>query len=151
VDLKNDFTTGDNRYLKNRQQTLHLLDNYSKISAPKPTPSEGSAFVQKGDKGDKGDKGNKDKGHKGHRTGKGKGKELSDEEDCPNADDDDDDDDDKSRSSQARSYKKLAKEVKRMNKQVLRAIPTATRNAVRHLRFQQIARRLTPSVRACPK
>jgi hypothetical protein len=26
VDLQNDFTTGDNRYPKNRQQTLHLLD-----------------------------------------------------------------------------------------------------------------------------
>jgi hypothetical protein len=30
VDLQNDFTTGDNRYPKNRQQTLHLLDKYSK-------------------------------------------------------------------------------------------------------------------------
>jgi hypothetical protein len=26
VDLQSDFTTGDNRYPKNRQQTLHLLD-----------------------------------------------------------------------------------------------------------------------------
>jgi hypothetical protein len=31
--LKDDFTKGDNRYPKNRQQTLHLLDNHSKISA----------------------------------------------------------------------------------------------------------------------
>ena len=30
VDLQNDFTTGDNRYPKNRQQTLRLLDKYSK-------------------------------------------------------------------------------------------------------------------------
>jgi hypothetical protein len=29
VDLKNDFTTGDNGYPKNRKQTLHLLDKYS--------------------------------------------------------------------------------------------------------------------------
>jgi hypothetical protein len=55
VDLKNGFTTGDNRYPKNRQQTLQLLNNYSKISPPKPTPSEGSSFAQKGDKEDKGD------------------------------------------------------------------------------------------------
>jgi hypothetical protein len=26
VDLQNNFTTGDNRYPKNRQKTLHLLD-----------------------------------------------------------------------------------------------------------------------------
>jgi hypothetical protein len=29
MDLQNDYTTGDNRYPKNRQQTLHLLDKYS--------------------------------------------------------------------------------------------------------------------------
>ena len=30
VDLQNDFTTGDNWYPKKRQQTLRLLDKYSK-------------------------------------------------------------------------------------------------------------------------
>jgi hypothetical protein len=35
VDLKNDFTTGDNLYPKNRQQTLHLLEKYSKTVIPK--------------------------------------------------------------------------------------------------------------------
>jgi hypothetical protein len=30
VDLQNNFATGDNRYPKNRQHTLHLLDKYSK-------------------------------------------------------------------------------------------------------------------------
>jgi hypothetical protein len=30
VNLQNYFTTGDNRYPKNHQQTLHLLDKYSK-------------------------------------------------------------------------------------------------------------------------
>jgi hypothetical protein len=35
VDLQNDFTTGDNRYPKNLQQTLHLLDKYSKTVIPK--------------------------------------------------------------------------------------------------------------------
>ena len=35
TDLQHDFTTRDNRYLKNWQQTLHLLDKYSKPAAPK--------------------------------------------------------------------------------------------------------------------
>jgi hypothetical protein len=49
VDLQNDFTTGDDRYPKNRQQTLHLLDKYSKsMIVTQTNPSEGSAFVQKG-------------------------------------------------------------------------------------------------------
>jgi hypothetical protein len=48
VDLQNDFTTGDNRYPKNRQQTLHLLDKYSKTAAPRATQSEGTSFAQGG-------------------------------------------------------------------------------------------------------
>jgi hypothetical protein len=51
VDLQNDFTTGDNRYPKNRQQTLHLLDKYSKTVVPKVTQSEGTSFAQKGGRG----------------------------------------------------------------------------------------------------
>jgi hypothetical protein len=51
VDLQNDFTTGDNRYTKNRQQTLHLLDNYSKTVVLKVTQSEGTSFAQKGGRG----------------------------------------------------------------------------------------------------
>jgi hypothetical protein len=51
VDLQNDFTTGDNRYPKNRQQTLHLLDKYSKTVTPKVTQSEGTSFAQKGGRG----------------------------------------------------------------------------------------------------
>jgi hypothetical protein len=35
VDLQNDFTTGDNRYPKNRQQTLHLLDKYKAPHLPR--------------------------------------------------------------------------------------------------------------------
>jgi hypothetical protein len=42
VDLQNDFTTGNNHYPKTRQQTLHLLDKYSKTVVPKTTPSEGT-------------------------------------------------------------------------------------------------------------
>jgi hypothetical protein len=38
VDLRNDFTTGSNRYPKTHQQTLHLLDKYSKtVVVPKTT------------------------------------------------------------------------------------------------------------------
>ena len=49
VDLQNDFTTGDDRYPKNRQATLHLLDKYSKSVIVSPTtPTEGPSFAQKG-------------------------------------------------------------------------------------------------------
>jgi hypothetical protein len=51
VDLQNVFTTGDNRYPKNRQQTLHLLDKYSKNVFPKVTQYEGTSFAQKGGRG----------------------------------------------------------------------------------------------------
>jgi hypothetical protein len=51
VDLQNNFTTGDNRYPKNRQQTLHLLDKYSKNGVAKVTHYEGTLFAQKGGRG----------------------------------------------------------------------------------------------------
>jgi hypothetical protein len=51
VDLQNDFTTGDNRYPKNRQQTFHLLDKYSKTVVAKVIHSEGTSFAQKGGRG----------------------------------------------------------------------------------------------------
>jgi hypothetical protein len=55
VDLRNDFTTGSNRYSKTHQQTLHLLDKYSKtVVVPKTTSSEGSSFAQKGGRGGRG-------------------------------------------------------------------------------------------------
>jgi hypothetical protein len=58
VDLRNDFTTGSNRYPKTRQQTLHLLDKYSKtVVVPKTTSSEGSSFAQKGGRGGRGGRG----------------------------------------------------------------------------------------------
>jgi hypothetical protein len=46
VDFQNDFTTGDNRYPKNRQQILHLLDKYSKTVVARVTQSEGTSFTQ---------------------------------------------------------------------------------------------------------
>jgi hypothetical protein len=61
VDLQNDFTTGDNRYPKNRQQTLHLLDKYTKTVVPKTTQSKGTSFAQKGGRGS-GNKGNAGRG-----------------------------------------------------------------------------------------
>jgi hypothetical protein len=48
VDLQNDLTTGENRYPKNHQQILHLLDNYSKTVVAKVTHSEGTSLSQKG-------------------------------------------------------------------------------------------------------
>ena len=51
VDLQNDFTTGDNHYPKTRQQTLHLLDKYSKTAAPRIQASEGTSFAQQGGRG----------------------------------------------------------------------------------------------------
>jgi hypothetical protein len=48
VDLQNDITTGDNRYPKNRQQTLYLFYKYSKTVIPRVTQSEGASFAQKG-------------------------------------------------------------------------------------------------------
>ena len=64
TDLQNDFTTGDNRYPKTRQGTLHHLDKYTKTIVSQATQSEGAAFAQKGGKGGKkggqGGQGNKD-------------------------------------------------------------------------------------------
>jgi hypothetical protein len=51
VDLQNDLTTRDNHYPNNRQQTLHLLDKYSKTVVAKVTHSEGTSFAQKSGRG----------------------------------------------------------------------------------------------------
>jgi hypothetical protein len=51
VDLQNDFMTGDNSYPKNRQQTLHLLDKYSKTVVARVTQSEVTSFAQIGGRG----------------------------------------------------------------------------------------------------
>jgi hypothetical protein len=67
VDLQNDFTTGDNRYPKNLQQTLHLLDKYSKTVVAKVTHSEGTSFAQKGGRG----------GGNRSSSGNGKGRDSS--------------------------------------------------------------------------
>jgi hypothetical protein len=51
MDLQNDFTTGDNRYPKNRQHTLRLLDKYSKTDVAKVTKSEVTSFAQRSGRG----------------------------------------------------------------------------------------------------
>jgi hypothetical protein len=95
---------GDNRYPKNRQQTLHLLDKYySKTVMPKMTQSDGTSFVQKGGRGNRNGAG---RGNGPGKKGKGtlfdkeywKGKECfkcnkkgHPSLHCPNADDDEDD------------------------------------------------------------
>jgi hypothetical protein len=48
MDLQNNFRTGENKYPKTRQATLHLLDKYSKTTLTKPTSSEGASFAQGG-------------------------------------------------------------------------------------------------------
>jgi hypothetical protein len=62
VYLQNDFTTGDNRYPNNHQQTLHLLDKYSKTDVAKVIQSEGTSFAQMSERG----------GGCGGRSGNGK-------------------------------------------------------------------------------
>ena len=59
-DLQNGFTTGDNRYPRTRQQTLHLLDKYSKTITATAVQSEGTSFAQNGGKDKKKGKGNSD-------------------------------------------------------------------------------------------
>jgi hypothetical protein len=110
--LKKAFT----QLQKNRQQTLHLLDKYSKtVVVPKMTSSEGSSFAQKGGRGGRGGRGRptitfdkeywKDKtcfncGEKGHPSSS-----------CTKAAIANDD-----RASFAQCVKKLAKDTKNLKK-----------------------------------
>jgi hypothetical protein len=120
VDLQNDFTNGNNHYPKNRQQTLHILDKYSKTVVPKTTQSEGTSFVQKGGRGKEGGAG------RGNGGGKGRSKPFDKEHwkdkecykckkkghpswHCNN------EEDDQSRTSQV-SVKKLSKDIKSIKK-----------------------------------
>jgi hypothetical protein len=118
TDLQNDFTTGDNCYPRNRQQTLHLLDKYSKLTATKPQPSEGTAFAQEG-KGKGGGKSNHDGFDKKYWKDKTcfqcnkKGHPASH---CPAQKDQDDLDDTKSKGSTTSSVKQLEKEMKKLKK-----------------------------------
>ena len=66
MDLQNDFTNGENRYPKNRQQTLHLLDKYSKTVVQRATHSEGTEFV-KGGRGYRSGRGRDNRGGRGNK------------------------------------------------------------------------------------
>jgi hypothetical protein len=117
VDLRNDFTTGSNRYPKTRQQMLHLLNKYSKtVVVPKTTSSEGSSFAQKGGRGARGGRGRptitfdkeywKDKtcfncGEKGHPSSSCTKVAIANDDDS---------------NSIAQSVKKLAKDTKNLKK-----------------------------------
>jgi hypothetical protein len=126
VDLQNDFTTGDNQYPKNHQQTLHLLDKYSKTVVPKVSPSKGTSFVQRGGRGS-GNQNGSGAGRGNGSTGNAKpfNKDYWKDKECfkchekghpashcPKADNNDDE---KSHAS-AKSIKKLMKEIKTMKK-----------------------------------
>ena len=50
-DIHNYYTTGDDRYPKTRQNTLHLLTQYTKPTIPRNSEYQGNSFVQRiGDK-----------------------------------------------------------------------------------------------------
>jgi hypothetical protein len=51
VDLQNDFITRYNCYPKNRQQTLRLLDKYSKTVVTRVTQSNGTSFAHNSGQG----------------------------------------------------------------------------------------------------
>jgi hypothetical protein len=123
VDLQNDLTTGDKRYPTNCQQTLHLLDKYSKTVVANVTHYEGTSFPQNGriGGGNRSSSGNgkghdsstydkkywKDKGcYKCHKKG-------HPATHCPKKPSDDDD---RSTVSAASSVKKLKKDLKSIKK-----------------------------------
>jgi hypothetical protein len=45
-DLRNEFTTGDDKYPDTRQKVLHLMDNYSSRPTQQMVQSEGQSFAQ---------------------------------------------------------------------------------------------------------
>ena len=125
VNLQNYFTAGYNRYPKNRQQTLHLLDKYSKTAVQRTTQSEGTVFVQ----GGKGHRGGRGRGNRGGRGNKPFDKEYWKDKECfncqnkghpstscPEAEKDADDTSISSRSSQANIVTKLTKDFKKIKK-----------------------------------
>jgi hypothetical protein len=112
-------SNSDNHYPKTRQQTLHLLDKYSKTAVTKTTNSEGASFAQRHGSGADKKKPPFDKAY-----WKGKTRFKCNEEDhlashCPKADktikiDKADKEDDAA--STASSVNKLKKEIKKMSK-----------------------------------
>jgi hypothetical protein len=124
VDLQNDFTTGDNHYPKNRQQTLHLLDKYSKTVVAKVTHSERTSFAQGGGRGGRGGGGDNTRHEPSYDKKWWKAKECylchkkgHPSTHCPNiANRRGSDKDEKSVASAASSVSKLKKDFKSMEK-----------------------------------
>jgi hypothetical protein len=124
VDLQNDFTTGDDRYPKNRQSTLHLLDKYSKSTIVTPTvTSEGTAFAQR----DNQHQGPYDKEYwkdkecyhyhkKGHPSSHCRTKKSNDSSESHKKTGNQKNDDDKSRSSKSSKTSSISKLQKKMKK-----------------------------------
>jgi hypothetical protein len=124
VDLQKYFTTGENCYPKNLQQTLYLLDKYSKNVVAKVTHSEGTSFAQKGGRG--GGNQSSSGNVKGHDYSTYDKKYWNDKEcykchmkghpatHCPKKPSDGDD---RSRASAASSVKKLKKDNKSIKKE----------------------------------
>ena len=123
--LQNEFTTRDNRYPKNRQQTLHLLDKYRKPVVQKKTQYEGTEFVQ----GGRGHRCGRGRSNRGGRGNKPFDKEYWKDEECfncnkkghpstsfPEAEKDADDASSSSQSIQAKSVTDLTKDFNKMKK-----------------------------------
>jgi hypothetical protein len=126
MDLQNEFTTGNDKYPRQMQSVLHLVERYTKSPIVIPTASEGSAFAQNGGKDGKGGTRRREPYSKTHwkdqycHTCKKKGHPTKH---CPNKNDRKNDDD-KSRSSKSsnkssksKSSKVNASELKRLKKQ----------------------------------
>jgi hypothetical protein len=122
VDLQNDFTTGDNRYPKTRQATLHLLDKYSKTVVARTTQSEGTSFAQGSTRTGGNDRsrrsGTFDKAYWKNKECYKCHKKGHPASHCPGSDNNDDDQSVASVKSTASSVKKLQKELKGMKKSV---------------------------------
>ena len=126
-DMQNDFTKGDNRYPKDRQQTLHLLDRYSKTVAIPVASSEGTAFAQHPGKSGKGKRGQGKRNNDTHSFDteywKDKkcyncGQDGHPANHCPKDRDDDDDKSSSAASTTDASIKKLHKDMKTMSKKL---------------------------------
>jgi hypothetical protein len=122
VDLQNDFTTGDNHYLKTRQQTLHLLNKYSKTAVTTTTNSEGASFAQRGGSGARKKKAPFDKAYWKGKTYFKCNEKYHPSSHCPKAnktvkaDTADKADKEGDASSTASSVNKLKKQIKKMSK-----------------------------------
>ena len=123
TDLQDDYAKGQHRHPKTRQETLHLLDNYTKTAMQRTPTLEGSSFAQKdeGWRQVRGKNGKNGKNKKGYDADYWKDKECCGcgqkghpSSHCPKQSQNDRNPDD---ASAAASIKKLSKEIKGMKKQ----------------------------------